>query len=391
VTLDLLADAPTRVVRSRSARVGQAAAAAVTALAVVAAGGWPLSGGNAVERLVPSASAQAPELDDTPLDDLLSGADDRRSPNPAVGTGPAVSTTSVTAVQLVDGPPGDPAGAERAMTAYRNAAGQLGVEQPGCRLSWGLLAGIGLVESNHGAVFGGSLDDQGKAVPPILGPRLDGNGFALIRDTDGGLYDGDLELDRAAGPMQFIPGTWKRWGSDGDGDGVADPQDVDDAALAAGRYLCASGARLDQPAGLIRAVFSYNHSYDYVRLVLTVAARYLGVDPATLGVGSLPAPTPPPPAAEPAPAPPPGEQPPPADGQPAPQQPAPGQPAPAPAPAPDPGGTTPPEQGAPPSTPEEPAPAPTEPAPPDCTVVPTGPDADPACPLVPGTEPSPAA
>jgi hypothetical protein len=172
-------------------------------------------------------------------------------------------------------------------------------EDPGCRLSWTLLAGIGTVESGHGTVHGSSLDAQGKAVPPILGPALNGNGFALIRDTDGGQFDGDLELDRAVGPMQFIPGTWARWGADADADGVRDPQDVDDAALAAGRYLCASGGPLDTPAGLVRAVFSYNHSYDYVRLVLTITARYLGVDPATLGVAGLPAPAPAPaPAAE---------------------------------------------------------------------------------------------
>ncbi len=45
------------------------------------------------------------------------------------------------------------------------------------------------------------------------------------------------------GPLQFIPSTWRSWGVDANGDGVADPNQIDDAALAAGRYLCAAGER----------------------------------------------------------------------------------------------------------------------------------------------------
>ncbi|MFD7472234.1 lytic transglycosylase domain-containing protein [Streptomyces sp. NPDC059837] len=106
---------------------------------------------------------------------------------------------------------------------------------------------------------------------PILGPRLDGGAFAVVRDTDGGAYDGDAAYDRAVGPMQFIPSTWARWGTDGNGDGRADPDNVFDAALAAGRYLCAGGRDLSDPAELDRAVLGYNHSEAYLR---TVRARY---------------------------------------------------------------------------------------------------------------------
>ena len=79
---------------------------------------------------------------------------------------------------------------------------------------------------------------------------------------------------RATGPLQFIPSTWDRWASDGDGDGVDDPQDIDDAAYAAARYLCASGADLATGAGWSEAVFSYNHSSAYVRSVYDAAQAY---------------------------------------------------------------------------------------------------------------------
>ncbi|WP_447407116.1 lytic murein transglycosylase, partial [Clostridium perfringens] len=79
----------------------------------------------------------------------------------------------------------------------------------------------------------------------IRGPALDGDGVAAIADTDGGRWDGDTLWDRAVGPMQFIPDTWSRWGADGNGDGAADPNQIDDAALATARYLCGASAMTD--------------------------------------------------------------------------------------------------------------------------------------------------
>ena len=55
---------------------------------------------------------------------------------------------------------------------------------------------------------------------------------------------------------------------------MADPQDVDDAAYAAARYLCASGADLATGSGWSAAVFSYNHSDAYVRSVYDAAQSY---------------------------------------------------------------------------------------------------------------------
>lgn len=98
--------------------------------------------------------------------------------------------------------------------------------------------------------------------------------MAEIRDTDGGALDGDRVYDRAVGPMQFIPTTWQRWGVDADGDGVANPDDLDDAALAAAGYLCASGGDLTTATGWQSAVLTYNRSDSYVREVLSRADGY---------------------------------------------------------------------------------------------------------------------
>lgn len=157
--------------------------------------------------------------------------------------------------------------------AYRRAEERLSREAPGCRLRWQLLAAIGQVES--GQARGGRVTSDGTTVTPILGPRLDGVAYALIRDTDGGGHDGDAVYDRAVGPMQFIPSTWARWGADGNGDGRADPNNVFDAALAAGRYLCAGGRDLSVPAELDRAILGYNHSAAYLRTVRAWYAYFL--------------------------------------------------------------------------------------------------------------------
>lgn len=158
----------------------------------------------------------------------------------------------------------------RALTAYAAAELALAREQPGCGVGWNTLAAIGQIESGHGSHGGAVLQPNGDALPRILGPALDGAGFAAIHDTDAGAWDSDAVWDRAVGPMQFIPDTWQRWGADGNGDGGTDPNNIDDAALAAGRYLCASGSLLS-PEGWRAAVFSYNHLDSYVDAVAAAA------------------------------------------------------------------------------------------------------------------------
>ncbi|MDF6041826.1 lytic transglycosylase domain-containing protein [Streptomyces sp. JH14] len=197
------------------------------------------------------------------------------------------------------------------LAAYKKAQQSIASSDAACRLPWQLLAAIGKVES--GQARGGRVDANGTTFSPILGPVLDGRGFAMIKDTDNGAYDGDATHDRAVGPMQFIPSTWETWGQDGNDDGRKDPNNIYDAALAAGRYLCAGSRDLAVAADLDRAVLSYNHSSEYLRTVRSWFDYYnrgtheipdgTGVVPPPLdgstdpspGTGSSPSPTPTPP------------------------------------------------------------------------------------------------
>ncbi|WP_331081458.1 lytic transglycosylase domain-containing protein [Actinophytocola sp.] len=163
----------------------------------------------------------------------------------------------------------------RALSAYANAEVVLAAERPGCRLTWVTLAGVARVESDHGRYAGRTLRADGRPDRAIIGVPLDGTpGVAAVADTDRGALDGDPVRDRAVGPLQFLPSTWDTYGADGDGDGVAEPQDIDDAAVAAGRYLCASGGDLSTGEGWWRAVLAYNASVDYARDVLAGANTY---------------------------------------------------------------------------------------------------------------------
>jgi membrane-bound lytic murein transglycosylase B len=165
------------------------------------------------------------------------------------------------------------------LRAYREAAAWAAGFAPDCRLSWTVLAGIGRIESNHG-LFGGPatrFSAAGTVSPRITGPPLDGNGVARIADSDGGRWDGDATWDRAVGPMQFIPTTWRSLGRDGNADRVADPNNLFDAAVSAAGYLCLSGdGDLGEPAGLRQAIYAYNHSWSYVDAVLGWARLYQG-------------------------------------------------------------------------------------------------------------------
>ncbi|MFD3798498.1 lytic murein transglycosylase [Streptomyces californicus] len=173
------------------------------------------------------------------------------------------------------------------LAAYKQAERTVATTDPTCRLPWQLLAAIGKVES--GQARGGRVDADGTASPRILGPALNGQGFALIKDTDGGAYDGDAVHDRAVGPMQFIPSTWASWGQDANGDGRKDPNNIYDAALAAGRYLCANDRDLAVSADLDKAVLSYNRSTEYLNTVRSWFSYYQrGTHEVPDGAGTLP-------------------------------------------------------------------------------------------------------
>ncbi len=141
-----------------------------------------------------------------------------------------------------------------------------------CHLQVSLLAAIGQVES--GGTGPGVIDEHHRVVPAMIGPRLDGTRFGGVPDTDRGLLDGDPLWDRAVGPMQLLPATWRAVAVDMDGDGRRDPQDVYDAAGAAMLYLCADGRDLSTTEGLRAAVLAYNHSVRYLALVLAWKASF---------------------------------------------------------------------------------------------------------------------
>jgi len=137
------------------------------------------------------------------------------------------------------------------LTHYRLAAGS------SCGMPWPVLAAVGKVETDHGR----------SALPGI---------------RDGSNPSG------AAGPMQIGIGgkagnTWGgqpvrpadpavRYGTDGNGDGIASVYDAADAIHTAAAYLCDHGA--GEPARLRDAIWAYNHADWYVDEVLTVAAGY---------------------------------------------------------------------------------------------------------------------
>jgi soluble lytic murein transglycosylase-like protein len=123
------------------------------------------------------------------------------------------------------GPPRAKPGQLRTLvTIYRNAGFEYGID-------WRVLAAINRVETNLG-------------------------------------QNTHVSSAGAVGWMQFLPSTWRRWGVDASGDGIADPYDPQDAIFSAARYLNAAGA----PKDIRRAVFAYNHANWYVNEVLKIAA-----------------------------------------------------------------------------------------------------------------------
>jgi len=238
---------------------GRLIATFATALVVVAGLGYALS--QTVLARAPLVVAQQPQYVEAPRPDT------RLAPQPDA---PAAPTQVDPAwVTTMAGRAGIPAAAVR---AYANA--QL-AEPRGCKVGWTTLAGIGWVESQHGTIGGRTLGDDGRSSKPVLGPALDGKDFAAIRATpESTAWHGDPTWDHAVGPLQFIPSTWETWGADGDADGVADPNDIDDAAFTAARYLCADGHDLTTGAGWADAVFGYNHTQSYVDAVYAAATAY---------------------------------------------------------------------------------------------------------------------
>jgi Transglycosylase SLT domain/Peptidase family M23 len=128
-------------------------------------------------------------------------------------------------------------------------------------------------------------------VPPFLLPIYQAAGIeygvrweilAAINEIETD-YGRNLNVSSAGalGWMQFMPSTWRMYGTDGNKDGRKDPYNPVDAIFAAARYLKAAGYEQD----VRRAIFAYNHADWYVDSVMLRARLIAGV-PADL-VGSL--------------------------------------------------------------------------------------------------------
>ena len=208
--------------------------------------------------------------------------------HPKIGFHVAAATSSAPPPTGVVNTPGALGIPGMALNAYRNAERMMATADPGCGISWNLLAGIGRIESGH--ANGGATDARGTAIRPIYGPTLDGTlpGNEVVVQSTGA---GRVGYARAMGPMQFLPGTWAHYASDGDGDGVADPQNLYDATLAAARYLCSGGLNLRDQSQVLSSILRYNNSMPYAQNVLGWAAAYAtGVVPVDLPPLTGPAP-----------------------------------------------------------------------------------------------------
>ncbi|GGM74715.1 hypothetical protein GCM10012275_51740 [Longimycelium tulufanense] len=264
----LLGGGPPRP-RRRALRLLGRLLVAVLLLGSVAGGAWLVA---VVSRHQPNPDEELARIDPAPVEPGTAVPEGGGTPpepgTPAGATRDPLDEWAERVASRTDAP-------ARALRAYANADLIMRAHAPACHISWTTLAGVGRIESNHGRWAGRTLGDDGRPSKPIIGIPLDGSpGVAAIRDTDGGRLDGDTEWDRAVGPMQFIPDTWARWASDGNGDGAADPHNIDDAALTAARYLCAGSRDMATGQGWWAGLRSYNDSVEYAQKVFGVADKY---------------------------------------------------------------------------------------------------------------------
>ena len=271
-------------------RAGQAVRTPAFGVAIIT----PLVLAGAVGASAPSPVAPIRDSAVTPLAAVEPSPDSRSGASVvAVTKTPsafhiAAATVSAPPPSVVVNSPGTLRIPAMALSAYRNAERMMAAAYPGCGVSWNLLAGIGRIESMH--ANGGATDARGSAVRPIYGPALDGTlpGNEIIVQSR---TAGRVTYARAMGPMQFLPGTWSRYASDGDGDGKADVQNLFDSSLATARYLCSGGLNLRDAGQVMAAILRYNNSVAYARNVLGWAAAYAtGVVPVDLPpiVGPVP-------------------------------------------------------------------------------------------------------
>ena len=66
-----------------------------------------------------------------------------------------------------------------------------------------------------------------------------------------------------------MPGTWRRYAVDGNGDGIKDITYAPDCLFGSAKLLAANGAANGDN---VRALLAYNHSMSYVNKVLAIAS-----------------------------------------------------------------------------------------------------------------------
>ena len=223
--------------------------------------------------LVPQNPEQVPREPDAPS---LTFAEQAPAPQLAVEpTGPGliglVDADWVSRTAATTGIP------REAVLAYGAAALSAADTSPECGIGWNTLAGIGYAESDHGRHGGATFEENGHVSPKIFGVPLDGTSTAHIPDTDDGEFDETADIDRAIGPMQIIPQTWRSWPSDANGDLVPDPHNIYDAALAAANYLCNATTDFRTPEGWSAGIAAYNADSTYTTTVATAAQSYLDI------------------------------------------------------------------------------------------------------------------
>lgn len=165
--------------------------------------------------------------------------------------------------------------------AYLRAASTMDDQPAECAIDWASIGGVARVESHHGTYLGRSVLASGDLSSPLLGLLLGGAGVATVRDTDGGALDGNAEFDRALGPMQFLPRTWRVFEVDGDNDGDTDPQNMYDATATAAAYLCNLGLTKGT-ADFSQRLLGYNASNTYVIKVMSSASELRSFDLPTI-------------------------------------------------------------------------------------------------------------
>lgn len=209
----------------------------------VLVGGWAVAVGNTgLASAIVSSDNGIPEVPATAMDQpsvaraASTSLGSLGALDPQAGLSGALATLSTNGIPTA------------ALYAYHHAESVLADADPSCHLSWNLLAGIGRVETNHGRSDGNALNSDGIAQPGISGPNM--------------------------GPMQLSAATFKAVAIDADTDGQKNPQDIDDAATAAGIFLCSGQGDLSTDSGARSAVKRYGGEASFVDSVMQFSTAY---------------------------------------------------------------------------------------------------------------------